>query len=128
MKLRVLTAFLVALAATFALAGTASAQDDYDCSDFASQEEAQGFLLPGDPHRLDADSDGIACEELPTAGGATAGDGGVADDTDDQVPVGGVQTGFGGTAEVAGAPWAAVLVGGLILTGLAVPAARLRRA
>lgn len=38
---------------------------DYDCSDFATQAEAQGYLLPGDPYRLDGDNDGIACESLP---------------------------------------------------------------
>jgi hypothetical protein len=41
---------------------------DYDCSDFATHEEAQAFYEsqgPGDPHRLDADNDGIACERLP---------------------------------------------------------------
>jgi micrococcal nuclease len=38
---------------------------DRDCSDFSSQEEAQEFFEaagPGDPHRLDRDHDGIACE------------------------------------------------------------------
>ncbi len=43
---------------------------DRDCSDFATQEEAQQFFLAAggplsDPHRLDADHDGIACESLP---------------------------------------------------------------
>ena len=38
---------------------------DYDCADFSSQAEAQEYLLPGDPHRLDGDSDGVACEDLP---------------------------------------------------------------
>lgn len=38
---------------------------DYDCSDFSSQSEAQSYLLPGDPYRLDGDGDGIACESLP---------------------------------------------------------------
>ncbi|WMT92938.1 excalibur calcium-binding domain-containing protein (plasmid) [Pelagibacterium sp. H642] len=38
-----------------------------DCSDFRSWSEAQAFYErqgPGDPHRLDADNDGIACEAL----------------------------------------------------------------
>ncbi len=37
-----------------------------DCSDFATWEQAQAVLnaFPGDPHRLDGDSDGIACESL----------------------------------------------------------------
>jgi micrococcal nuclease len=42
-------------------------QSDCDCSDFATQAEAQAVLdgIPGDPHFLDGDSDGIACEALP---------------------------------------------------------------
>lgn len=45
--------------------------DDRDCTDFATQEEAQSFFEssgPGDPHRLDGDGDGIACETLPRSG------------------------------------------------------------
>lgn len=56
------------------LPGTAAA--DYDCSDFATQEEAQEHLSPGDPDRLDADGDGIACEDLPSGGGGGGGGGG----------------------------------------------------
>jgi len=37
---------------------------DVDCSDFSSSAEAQPFLLPGDPNRLDADGDGQACDSL----------------------------------------------------------------
>lgn len=40
---------------------------DYDCADFSSQGEAQDFFEeagPGDPHGLDRDEDGIACESL----------------------------------------------------------------
>ncbi|RBI60392.1 nuclease [halophilic archaeon] len=39
---------------------------DYDCSSFDTQEQAQAVLdsTPGDPHRLDGDDDGIACESL----------------------------------------------------------------
>ena len=38
---------------------------DLDCSDFDTQKEAQEFYKKqgkGDPHKLDEDSDGIACE------------------------------------------------------------------
>jgi hypothetical protein len=38
---------------------------DRDCSDFRTQTEAQAFYRSagrGDPHRLDEDRDGIACE------------------------------------------------------------------
>jgi hypothetical protein len=38
---------------------------DYDCADFATQAEAQEYLLPGDPYNLDGDGDGVACETLP---------------------------------------------------------------
>lgn len=41
---------------------------DKDCKDFATQREAQRFFesqRPGDPHGLDRDGDGIACESLP---------------------------------------------------------------
>jgi len=41
---------------------------DRNCSDFASQRDAQRFYeakKPGDPHRLDRDKDGVACESLP---------------------------------------------------------------
>ena len=41
---------------------------DKDCTDFATHAEAQAFFEsagPGDPHRLDRDGDGIACETLP---------------------------------------------------------------
>ena len=40
---------------------------DQDCSDFRSWSEAQSFYEnsgAGDPHRLDTNSDGIACEKL----------------------------------------------------------------
>jgi excalibur calcium-binding domain-containing protein len=57
-----------------AMAGTALAADDLDCSDFDYQEEAQAVLDadPRDPHRLDGGSDGpadgVACESLPSRG------------------------------------------------------------
>ena len=60
---------LLLASATFVLlcASSALAQRDMDCSDFRSWAEAQAFYEssgPGDPHRLDADNDGIACETL----------------------------------------------------------------
>jgi Excalibur calcium-binding domain len=56
-------------------ASAPASADDLDCSDFATQEEAQEYLLPGDPHGLDADNDGIACESLPSGGGGGGGGG-----------------------------------------------------
>ena len=46
------------------------ASQDRDCSDFKTQEEAQKFFISQggpqkDPHRLDRDGDGVACENLP---------------------------------------------------------------
>lgn len=45
-------------------------EGDKDCSDFATHAKAQAFFIsqggPGsDPHKLDADGDGLACESLP---------------------------------------------------------------
>jgi len=44
---------------------------ELDCADFATQEEAQAELEsdPSDPNGLDADNDGVPCEELPSDGG-----------------------------------------------------------
>jgi hypothetical protein len=58
-------AIVIAAAATLPLAGVAYAAPDRDCSDFATQEDAQAALLPGDPERLDENHDGVACEDLP---------------------------------------------------------------
>lgn len=43
---------------------------DKDCGDFKSQKEAQEFFVSqggpaSDPHKLDQDKDGVACESLP---------------------------------------------------------------
>lgn len=58
----------VALALSLPLAGSAAAADK-DCSDFSSWRQAQRFYKRHggpkyDPHRLDGDDDGIACERL----------------------------------------------------------------
>ena len=46
---------------------TPSSGDVFDCSDFVYQDTAQVIFEadPSDPHNLDPDTDGIACEELP---------------------------------------------------------------
>lgn len=75
-RLIALSFFAAVLAAALSLApaGTPSAPPaaqaaDKDCSDFKTQRAAQKFFLrhnpKRDPHRLDADGDGIACESLP---------------------------------------------------------------
>lgn len=61
---------LLAAAAALALALPAgSTAADKDCSDFSTWRQAQRFYKAHggpkrDPHRLDADHDGIACESL----------------------------------------------------------------
>ncbi|MCS3940249.1 hypothetical protein GGP84_002901 [Salinibacter ruber] len=45
-----------------------TAARDRDCGDFDTQPEAQRFFerhQPGDPHGLDGNGDGQACESLP---------------------------------------------------------------
>lgn len=60
----------------------ATAVADRDCGDFDTQRQAQNFFLDhggpnNDPHRLDADGDGIACETLPCpCSTSTSGGGG----------------------------------------------------
>jgi hypothetical protein len=77
----------------------ASAQDDQNCADFPSQADAQAHLRqdPSDPDRLDADNDGVACEnyqgypdgsardETPVAA-ATGGGGGATSDAGGGLP------------------------------------------
>lgn len=44
------------------------ATGDRDCTDFSTHNQAQTFFEdegPGDPHGLDRDDDGVACETLP---------------------------------------------------------------
>ncbi len=58
---------LVALLLTWTPPASAS---DKDCADFPSQRAAQFFFLKhggprNDPHRLDGDNDGVACEDNP---------------------------------------------------------------
>jgi Excalibur calcium-binding domain len=55
-------------------AGAALAQTDRDCGDFPYREGAQAVLDQdrADPDDLDRDKDGLACEELPYRGTASA--------------------------------------------------------
>jgi hypothetical protein len=61
--------FALALIAAAALAQPAAAFRDRDCSDFSTQRQAQHFFEKHnprrDPHNLDGDDDGIACEDNP---------------------------------------------------------------
>ena len=48
--------------------GSGESEKDRDCSDLDTQPEAQAFFerhQPGDPHNLDGNGDGEACESLP---------------------------------------------------------------
>lgn len=61
-------ALIAILLAILSWVAPASAAADMDCGDFATQAAAQSFFLhagPGDPHRLDADGDGVVCESNP---------------------------------------------------------------
>ena len=69
LKIRALVVLVVAFLVALVPAG-AAARGDKDCSDFPSQKAAQIFFLKHggpryDPDRLDADHDGIACEDNP---------------------------------------------------------------
>ncbi|GAB3545476.1 hypothetical protein J2S53_000999 [Actinopolyspora lacussalsi] len=112
-KIAATTALTVGI--SLPLAGLATAQSaDRGCKDFATQQEAQRAYdsVPGDPERLDADDDGIACEDLSSDStestednnGAVGGDSengdGTADTRGDSgaAPSGGVDAGYGGAA------------------------------
>jgi hypothetical protein len=65
----VLVVALGALAAAL-VAAPAAAFQDRDCADFNTQRQTQHYFKKHggprhDPSRLDADHDGIACEDLP---------------------------------------------------------------
>jgi hypothetical protein len=70
---RVVVAAGLALAGAHLLPGLplgTEAFRDRDCKDFKTQKKAQRFFKKHggpkkDPHRLDADNDGKACEDLP---------------------------------------------------------------
>lgn len=76
---------LAGMLATAALAAPAHAVPDRDCGDFATQAAAQRFFLDqgaprSDPHRLDDDGDGVACESNPCPCSDSRGGGGGGDD------------------------------------------------
>lgn len=141
MRLRTTAAAAVLAAAmSVPLAGVALAQDDRDCADFATQEDAQAVYDadPSDPNGLDTDDDDIACEVLDTgvddlnapedsaAGGSDADSDDSGDDQVEDRPAGGVDTGDG--SGVGGG--FGVMLGGFALTaagGAAFAARRIGR-
>lgn len=78
---RTLALFIASLGLTAFAQSPATAFADRDCGDFATQAGAQAFFNnagPGDPHGLDADGNGIACESnpCPCVGRGSGGGGG----------------------------------------------------
>lgn len=69
---------IVSLLAILSFSPIALAQDDFNCDDFATQQEAQAVYDqdPSDPNGLDADDDGQACEDSTGGGGGSGGNGG----------------------------------------------------
>jgi outer membrane scaffolding protein for murein synthesis (MipA/OmpV family) len=65
----VVALFLSGFAATASGQTATASFHDRDCADFNTQAQAQHFFRrhhPNrDPHRLDGDDDGLACEDLP---------------------------------------------------------------
>ena len=65
---RALTILIIALGLSTWIQAPANAIVDRDCGDFSTQAAAQTFYNTagaGDPHGLDADDDGIACDSNP---------------------------------------------------------------
>jgi hypothetical protein len=97
------------LAAVLLLPAAAKAQDR-DCSDFATQSQAQAFFesIGGSPSNnadnLDADHDGKACEEL-TAGSTSSTSGDLASTGFDAWKL--VALGIGGLGLAGGLAWRA---------------------
>jgi hypothetical protein len=139
-----LTVAVLTVAGTLPLAGAAYAQPDRDCPDFASQAEAQEALdgTVGDPERLDANDDGVACESYFREAAATSAAPSTAPsrtsapaaDEDEEaaegdeegqvkvLPQGGVDTGDGSTDQPASATALIALAGmGLVVAGVRRP-------
>lgn len=69
-RLSLTLAACVVASILFAALPSAASASDRDCADFATQRAAQIFFLKHggprrDPHRLDGDNDGVACEDNP---------------------------------------------------------------
>jgi hypothetical protein len=96
---RALASLVLALFALVSVTGLARAQEE-NCSAYETQEEAQAVFDadPSDPNGLDADGNGIACEDLPSAEDVGRNRDRDRSGRDDDSPRGGVDSGFGGTA------------------------------
>ncbi len=62
-------AMLIAFTFSFSATIKVAAYNEYNCSDFSTQDEAQAVLEEdsSDPNYLDGDDDGEACESLPSS-------------------------------------------------------------
>jgi hypothetical protein len=111
--LRRLLTTLFAAAALSLVATPALAQAaDKDCPDFATQAEAQAYFksiggsASHNADRLDADSDGIACEDLPSGSAGSA--------ASDSAESGGALPRTGSTSLPLGAGAAVLIVAGAL--------------
>lgn len=108
MARRIIPVVLLVLGGAIMLAPAALAQaGDQDCADFSSQAAAQAHLQadPSDPDGLDADNDGVACENFQYGSQGAPGGAGA-----DALP----RTGFGTVPSVSlGA--VLVVVGGALV-------------
>ncbi|WP_205473499.1 thermonuclease family protein [Nocardioides sp. SYSU D00038] len=81
LAVRALTALLAVSGALVAFAAAPAQAADRDCGDFANQAAAQQFYVANggphsDPHNLDSEGDGLACETLPCPCSTNQGGGG----------------------------------------------------
>ncbi len=86
---RTVLGLIVGLAMLVVGAAAAAQDDDLDCVDFTTQEEAQAELDADDtdPNNLDPNGDGIACALLPAADDAGGDDAGGGEDEALDAPV-----------------------------------------
>ena len=134
-----LLATLMALALVTLLAIPALAQENLDCGDFTSQEEAQAVYDQDDldPNALDADNDGVACEDMHSSQTGTDMDNGEdgngedsgkdmqEDENMDDMPAVMPDSGTGGMTSGAGLPLASIV--GIVTLLAASGYAALRR-
>jgi hypothetical protein len=67
-KASLVAAAIAFVAMLFAVTPSPASASDKDCADFPTQRAAQVFFIKHggpryDPHRLDGDDDGVACED-----------------------------------------------------------------
>src|SRR3954465_12041736 len=118
---------LITAALSLGLSGTAHAAVDRDCPDFASQAEAQAAFdaVPGDPERLDANNNGIACENYDYASASSTASSTASSSQVPPRPSGSVAAGDGSSTEEASTlPY---VLGGVALVGAGGAAFAARR-